>query len=87
MSTKSSSQNFTQGLVFGFDVGTGSIGYAVRRGKDFLDVGVLCPEETADLKIRRGPACAAEPTRHSGRLPSNRATPPSESPGNPALAG
>ena len=45
---------FLDGLVFGFDVGTGSIGYAVRRGKNFLDVGVIiCPEETSDLKKRR----------------------------------
>ncbi len=42
-------------LVFGFDLGTASIGYAVRRGPVFLDVGVLlCPEETADLSTRRG---------------------------------
>jgi hypothetical protein len=46
---------FLDGLVYGFDVGTGSIGYAVRRGCDFLDVGVIiCPEDTADLKTRRG---------------------------------
>lgn len=46
---------FRSGLVFGFDVGTGSIGWAVRRGSQFLDVGVLvCPEETGDLKSRRG---------------------------------
>ena len=48
-------EKFVSGLVFGFDVGTGSIGYAVRRGNDFLDVGVLiCPAETSDLKGRRG---------------------------------
>ena len=46
---------FFKGLVFGFDVGTGSIGYAVRRGSTFLDVGVLiCPEDTNDLSGRRG---------------------------------
>jgi len=28
---------FLTGLVFGFDVGTGSIGYAVQRGSQFLD--------------------------------------------------
>ena len=48
-------QDFLNGLVFGFDLGTGSIGYAVRRGSTFLDVGVIiCPEETADLAGRRG---------------------------------
>ena len=47
--------SFLTGLVFGFDVGTGSIGYAVRRGSSFLDVGVLiCPEDTNDLSGRRG---------------------------------
>ncbi len=41
-------------LVFGFDVGTGSIGYAVRQGNEFKDVGVLiCPEDTNDLSGRR----------------------------------
>lgn len=49
------SQSFINGLVFGFDVGTGSIGYAVRRGKEFLDVGVLiCDSEGSDLSGRRG---------------------------------
>jgi CRISPR-associated endonuclease Csn1 len=48
------SQSFIDGLVFGFDVGTGSIGYAVRRGKEFLDVGVLiCDSEGSDLSKRR----------------------------------
>lgn len=47
--------DFINGLVFGFDVGTGSIGYAVRRGREFLDVGVIiCPEKTSDLSGRRG---------------------------------
>lgn len=47
--------SFLNGLVFGFDVGTGSIGYAVRRGSTFLDVGVLiCPADTNDLAGRRG---------------------------------
>ncbi|MCB9911419.1 MAG: hypothetical protein H6827_00340 [Planctomycetes bacterium] len=46
---------FRHGLVFGFDVGTGSIGWAVREGDRFLDVGVLiCPEETSKLDGRRG---------------------------------
>src|ERR1700744_552101 len=46
--------HFQTGLVFGFDVGTGSIGYAVRRGSLFLDVGVLiCDSEGSDLSKRR----------------------------------
>jgi hypothetical protein len=45
---------FLTGLVFGFDVGTGSIGHAVRRGSKFLDVGVLiCDSEGAKLDNRR----------------------------------
>lgn len=49
-----SSANFFDGLVFGFDVGTGSIGYSVRRGGEFLDVGVLiCDSEGSDLSKRR----------------------------------
>ena len=53
--SKSSNPDFCSGLVFGFDVGTGSIGYAVRKGSEFLDVGVLiCPEDTSDLSGRRG---------------------------------
>jgi hypothetical protein len=51
----SNANPFLTGLVFGFDVGTGSIGYAVRQGTDFKDVGVLiCPEDTSDLSGRRG---------------------------------
>ena len=47
--------DFVNGLVFGFDVGTASIGWAVRRGTSFLDVGVLiCPDETSDMSGRRG---------------------------------
>ncbi len=46
--------SFLTGLVFGFDVGTGSIGYAVRRSSTFLDVGVLiCDSEGSDLSKRR----------------------------------
>lgn len=46
--------DFLSGLVFGFDIGTGSIGWAVRRGAVFEDVGVLiCPEETVKLDSRR----------------------------------
>jgi 5-methylcytosine-specific restriction endonuclease McrA len=45
---------FLNGLVFGFDVGTGSIGYAVRQGSEFKDVGVLiCDSEGSDLSGRR----------------------------------
>ncbi len=54
MNPQNTSANFLTGLVFGFDVGTASIGYAVRRGSQFLDVGVLiCPEDTNDLSGRR----------------------------------
>jgi RuvC endonuclease subdomain 3/HNH endonuclease len=54
MNTKSI-PDFVNGLVFGFDIGTGSIGYAVRKGTEFKDVGVLiCPNETNDLRGRRG---------------------------------
>lgn len=46
--------SFYTGLVFGFDVGTGSIGYAVRKGTDFKDVGVLiCDSKGGDLSKRR----------------------------------
>lgn len=42
--------SFVEGLVFGFDLGTGSIGYAVRKGADFREVSVrICPEEIGDL--------------------------------------
>ena len=55
MTLKTSSADFQNGLVFGFDVGTGSIGYAVRQKDKFLDVGVLiCPEDTSKLDTRRG---------------------------------
>jgi hypothetical protein len=41
--------HFLAGLVFGFDVGTGSIGYAVRQKDKFLDCGVLiCDSEGSD---------------------------------------
>jgi hypothetical protein len=44
MDLKVSTPDFLKGLVFGFDVGTGSIGWAVRKGAKFLDVGALiCP--------------------------------------------
>lgn len=55
MTTAQRNPNFLNGVVFGFDVGTGSIGWAVRRGAEYLGVGVLiCPEETSDLSTRRG---------------------------------
>ena len=47
---------FLTGLVFGFDVGTGSIGYAVRRGSTFLPDGVgvlICDSEGSKLDERR----------------------------------
>ena len=51
---KTSVADFLNGLTFGFDVGTGSIGYAVRRGSQFLAVGVLiCESEGSDLSKRR----------------------------------
>lgn len=54
MNLKIGASDFIEGLVFGFDVGTGSIGYAVRKGAEFKDVGVLiCPEDTNDLSGRR----------------------------------
>ncbi len=46
---------FTTGLVFGFDLGTASIGYAVRKGSEFLDVrAIICAEELGHLKDKRG---------------------------------
>ena len=52
--SSSSKDAFLNGLVFGFDVGTGSIGYAVRKGSEFKDVGVLiCDSEGSDLSKRR----------------------------------
>ncbi len=49
-----SKNKFIEGLIFGFDVGTGSIGYAIRKGREFKDVGVIiCPDETNDLSKRR----------------------------------
>jgi hypothetical protein len=52
--SNSSQTDFLTGLVFGFDVGTGSIGYAVRKGNTFKDVGVLiCDSEGSDLRKRR----------------------------------
>ena len=54
MPTENVLNDFFTGLVFGFDVGSGSIGYGVRRGAEFSDVGVLiCAEETNELSGRR----------------------------------
>jgi len=64
-----SSNNFLTGLVFGFDVGTGSIGYAVREGSDFKDVGVLiCPEDTSKLDKRRGSRSQRRRLRNRSRV-------------------
>ena len=50
-----STNDFLNGLVFGFDLGTGSIGYAVRHGPEFLDVGVLiCDSDIGALDGRNG---------------------------------
>lgn len=60
---------FLTRLVFGFDVGTGSIGYAVRKGAEFRDVGVLiCPEDTSDLSARRGLRSQRRRLRNRGRI-------------------
>jgi hypothetical protein len=42
--------DFLRGLVFGFDVGTGSLGWAVRRGAQFSD-----PSARAELGNRLMP--------------------------------
>lgn len=58
--------SFCDGLVFGFDIGTGSIGWAVRQGNRFLDVGVLiCPEETGKLDTRGNLRRQRRPPRRS----------------------
>jgi len=60
---------FLNGLVFGFDVGTGSIGYAVRKGNQFKDVGVLiCPEDTNKLDKRRGSRSQRRRLRNRSRV-------------------
>jgi 5-methylcytosine-specific restriction endonuclease McrA len=46
---------FLNGRVFGVDVGTGSIGHAVREGRDFREAAsLICAEDTSDLKKRNG---------------------------------
>ena len=50
LDSSESDHRFRAGLVFGFDVGTGSIGYAARKGPQFLHVGILiCDSEGSDL--------------------------------------
>jgi 5-methylcytosine-specific restriction endonuclease McrA len=52
--TSASLEDFTNGLVFGFDLGTASIGYAVRHGETIIELGsLICPEEVGDLAERR----------------------------------
>lgn len=47
-------ESFAHGLVFGFDLGTGSIGFAARRGSAWIDAGaIVCSEEGGDLAERR----------------------------------
>lgn len=47
-------QQFLSGTVFGIDLGTASIGYAVRKKRDFPQVGsLLCSEAINDLSQRR----------------------------------
>ena len=63
------SSSFFSGLVFGFDVGTASIGWAVRQGPNFLDVGVLiCPEDTSKLDTRRGLRSGRRRLRNRARV-------------------
>lgn len=45
--------SFANGLVFGFDVGTEYIGWAVRRGQEFPAWGVIGVIGDGDLKQRR----------------------------------
>ena len=67
--SSSSKDLFLNGLVFGFDVGTGSIGYAVREKDKFLDVGVLiCPEDTNKLDKRRGSRSQRRRLRNRSRV-------------------
>lgn len=47
-------ETFAGGLVFGFDLGTGSLGYAARRGSAWLEVGaIVCSEKGGNLADRR----------------------------------
>lgn len=51
----SSYHRFLNGRVFGIDVGTASIGHAVREARDFCEAAsLICSEDTSDLKKRNG---------------------------------
>ncbi len=51
----SSYERFLSGRVFGVDVGTASIGHAVREARDFREAAsLICAEDTSDLKKRNG---------------------------------
>ncbi len=51
---ESNYQQFLNGTAFGIDLGTASIGYAVRKKRDFPQVGsLLCSEAINDLAKRR----------------------------------
>lgn len=53
MAQHSSLEAFRRGLVFGFDLGTSSIGHAVRDGAVVEELGVVeVPNETASLEDR-----------------------------------
>jgi hypothetical protein len=63
MNLKTASTDFLNGLVFGFDVGTGSNGYAVRCGNEFPHkASLLIPTASADKKkgLRLAPAPVQE---------------------------
>ena len=48
-------ERFLSGRVFGIDVGTASIGHAVREARDFREAAsLICAEDTSDLKKRNG---------------------------------
>jgi hypothetical protein len=78
MIAPTSANIFSNGLVFGFDVGTGSIGYAVRKGSEFKDVGVLiCDSEGSDY----------DPHDATGRFEFALAKPSSRPVGHPSPIG
>src|SRR5277367_6175982 len=48
-------ERFLNGRVFGIDVGTASIGHAVREARNFREAAsLICSEDTSDLKKRNG---------------------------------
>lgn len=48
-------ERFLSGRVFGIDVGTASIGHAVREARNFREAAsLICAEDTSDLKKRNG---------------------------------